>query len=187
MRKIKQFAAAALMTFMVNLTAFGGQWMADESGLWYQNDDGSYPSDGWQWIDADNDGVSECYYFDKNGYCLINTITPDGKMVNASGALVVDGLVQTQISAQPDKTLSGETTAQTQETAPVQTQEINVTSTQTQEQQSGHRVAETVWLSATGKKYHRIPNCGKMNPSKARQISADEAVSLGYEACKKCY
>ena len=45
----------------------------------------------------------------------------------------------------------------------------------------------SVWLSATGSKYHSIPNCGNMNPDTARQISLSEAQNRGYEACKKCY
>lgn len=48
-------------------------------------------------------------------------------------------------------------------------------------------VGEMVWLSATGTKYHRINNCGNMNPNNARQITIDSAISQGYEACKKCY
>lgn len=46
---------------------------------------------------------------------------------------------------------------------------------------------QTVWLSATGSKYHSIPNCGNMNPDKARQVSVDEAIAQGYEVCKKCF
>lgn len=45
----------------------------------------------------------------------------------------------------------------------------------------------SVWLSATGSKYHSIPNCGNMNPDTARHISLSEAQNRGYEACKKCY
>lgn len=44
-----------------------------------------------------------------------------------------------------------------------------------------------VWLSATGKKYHSINNCGKMNPSKARQVTEAEAISSGMDRCKKCW
>lgn len=44
-----------------------------------------------------------------------------------------------------------------------------------------------VWLSATGKKYHKIPNCGKMNPSKARRVSLEEALRLNYPPCDKCF
>ena len=44
-----------------------------------------------------------------------------------------------------------------------------------------------VWLSATGKCYHRINNCGKMNPNKARQVTKDAAIQQGYRACSKCW
>lgn len=45
----------------------------------------------------------------------------------------------------------------------------------------------TVWLSATGEKYHSIPNCGRMNPDKARQVSEADAIAQGYTACSKCF
>lgn len=45
----------------------------------------------------------------------------------------------------------------------------------------------TVWLSATGSKYHSIPDCGNMNPNKARQVSQSSAEASGYEPCSKCY
>lgn len=45
----------------------------------------------------------------------------------------------------------------------------------------------TVWLSATGNKYHSRNNCGRMNPSKARQTTMSKAQASGYEACKKCW
>ena len=47
-------------------------------------------------------------------------------------------------------------------------------------------VEQMVWLSATGEKYHRIPNCGNMNPDKARQIPLSQAEG-SYEACKNCW
>ena len=43
MKRIKQWIAALCMTVSMTMTAFGGQWMQDNSGWWYQNDDGSYP------------------------------------------------------------------------------------------------------------------------------------------------
>lgn len=43
-----------------------------------------------------------------------------------------------------------------------------------------------VWVSATGRKYHRIPNCGRMNPKKAKQIVID-ANSNKYKRCEKCF
>ena len=46
---------------------------------------------------------------------------------------------------------------------------------------------EQVWVSATGSKYHKIPDCGNMNPDKARQMTRSEAETLGLGPCKKCY
>lgn len=46
---------------------------------------------------------------------------------------------------------------------------------------------EMVWLSATGEKYHSIPNCGRMNPNNARQVTKDQAVSQGFGPCSKCH
>ena len=45
----------------------------------------------------------------------------------------------------------------------------------------------TVWLSATGDKFHRINDCGRMNPNKATPVTADYAVSHGFQACKNCF
>lgn len=51
---------------------------------------------GWQWIDDNNDGVEECYYFDANGYMLANTTTPDGYTVNADGVWTENGAAHTR-------------------------------------------------------------------------------------------
>lgn len=94
----KRYAAmlmAAAMTVGSAMTSFAG-WQSDANGWWWQNEDGSYPSNTWQWIGGNGDGVAECYYFDGNGYMLANTTTPDGYQVNADGAWTVNGVVQTQ-------------------------------------------------------------------------------------------
>lgn len=44
-----------------------------------------------------------------------------------------------------------------------------------------------VWQSATGSKYHSINNCGRMNPSKAQQITKTEAINRGLGQCSKCW
>lgn len=46
---------------------------------------------------------------------------------------------------------------------------------------------EMVWLSETGSKYHSIPDCGRMNPNNAWQVSRSSAEAQGYDACKKCF
>ena len=68
----------------------------DNVGWWYDNGNGTYHSNSWQWIDGDNNGTAECYYFDRTGYMLANTTTPDGYKVNASGAWVENGTVKTR-------------------------------------------------------------------------------------------
>ena len=45
----------------------------------------------------------------------------------------------------------------------------------------------TVWLSATGKKFHKRDNCGRMKPENAKSVTVEEAVNSGYDACEKCY
>lgn len=49
------------------------------------------------------------------------------------------------------------------------------------------QTTEMVWVSSTGSKYHKKPDCGKMNPDKAIQMSRSDAKKAGYDACKKCY
>ena len=98
MRKgfIKVLTATALLSMLASSTVFAGEWKSDNNGWWYQNDDGSYPANTWQWIDGNKDGVSESYYFNENGYMLANTVTPDNYTVNADGAWTLNGVVQTQ-------------------------------------------------------------------------------------------
>lgn len=91
MKKIlKTAVAAGLLAAAMNLTAFAGEWKSDQAGWWYQTDDGGYLKDGWSWVDG------KCYYFTSDGYCLINTTTPDGYTVDGSGAWIINGVVQTQ-------------------------------------------------------------------------------------------
>ncbi len=50
----------------------------NQNKWWYEMENGSYPTNGWQWIDGNGDGVAESYYFDNSGWLLTNTTTPDG-------------------------------------------------------------------------------------------------------------
>lgn len=92
---VKVLTLATLLSAFYPLTSFAGEWKSDNNGWWYQNDDGSYPKNTWQWIDGNKDGISESYYFNENGYLLTNT-TKDGYTVNGDGAWTVNGVVQTQ-------------------------------------------------------------------------------------------
>ena len=68
----------AAMVVGMNVTVFEGGWINNDSGWWYDNGNGTWPASSWQWIDGNNDGIAECYYFDQYGYCLMNTTTPGG-------------------------------------------------------------------------------------------------------------
>ena len=49
-------------------------WQKNSKGWWYQNKDGSYPTDKWQLV------KDEWFFFNSEGYCLINQwIKRDGK------------------------------------------------------------------------------------------------------------
>ncbi len=89
-KKIAAFIVVATMIMGSSMTAIAAQWTQEGTTWKYQQDDGTYCNNGWKWIDG------KCYYFDGNGYMLSNTTTPDGYQVDASGAWVVNGVVQTQ-------------------------------------------------------------------------------------------
>ena len=44
-----------------------------------------FPKDKWEAIDEDNDGVAYKYFFDKDGFLLTDTLTPDYKIVDKKG------------------------------------------------------------------------------------------------------
>ena len=84
---------AAAFALSVPATAFAGQWQQDTTGWWWQEDDGSYAQNTWRWLDGNGDGLSECYYFDANGYMAHSTVV-DGYQVDENGRWIQDGQVQ---------------------------------------------------------------------------------------------
>ena len=68
-------------------------WQQDTTGWKWQNEDGTYITNGWKYLDGNNDGWAEWYYFQDNGYILTNT-TYMGSEFNGDGAYVKDGVVQ---------------------------------------------------------------------------------------------
>ena len=95
MRAIAALSISAIT--IVPILATG--WQHNMTGWWYGTNEmnTTWHANGWQWIDGNNDGIAECYYFDQNGYMLASTTTPDGFTVNADGAWTVNGAVQTKI------------------------------------------------------------------------------------------
>lgn len=96
MKTLKLLMSTAILTIAFCVTVMAGTWKSDANGWWFDDGTGNFPKNTWSWIDGNNDGVSECYYFDQNGYCLINTITPDNYYVNINGAWTIDGTTQTR-------------------------------------------------------------------------------------------
>lgn len=99
-KKTATIMVASALAGLFSISAFAGAWQSDANGWWWQNDDGTYPVSSWQWLDGNNDGISECYYFNENGYMLADTTTPDGYIVNSDGAWIVNGAIQTQQAQQ---------------------------------------------------------------------------------------
>lgn len=116
MKKRLLVVATAVMSMAMSMTAFAsmGNWQQNETGWWWQRNDGSYPAGEWKWVDGDGDGTAESYYFDGNGYLATNTAV-DGYTVNADGAWVQDGVVQKRAVALDlgDEVLAAQTATQT--------------------------------------------------------------------------
>ncbi len=88
---------AAMLSALVSFPAFAGRWQQgsgrNSGKWWYNNQDGTYAKDGWFWIDGDEDGIAECYYFDANGW-LVTKQAVEGYQVADDGAWVDSGVVQ---------------------------------------------------------------------------------------------
>ena len=98
------FFAAAAAVVLASFPAMAGDWKKgtgeNADSWWYDLGSGKWAK-GWEWIDGDNDGVAEKYYFDQNGWLLTGTVTPDGFTVNAEGAWVDGGNVRIMVSTVP--------------------------------------------------------------------------------------
>lgn len=96
MKKVILAVAVTSFSCIMTVSAYAGNWVKNNTGWWYDNGNGTWPSSSWQWIDGNADGIAECYCFDGAGYCMINATTPDNYTVNDSGAWTVNGAVQTK-------------------------------------------------------------------------------------------
>ena len=107
MKKWKMILTAAMpLAMALSFPAFAGEWHEDMNGWWYENDDGSYCRNGWDWIDGDHDGWAQCSYFGNSGYLQMNagyaqtnTGHADGYEIDKNGAWSVNGV--TQVKAVP--------------------------------------------------------------------------------------
>lgn len=181
-KKLLATAFTCLMTLSSLTTAFAGQWQQNPAtSQWnYLQDTGIYVTNDWQWIDGNLDGIAECYYFDANGNCLMNTVTPDGCNVDGNGAWIVNGIVQTQTAAVSQPVILQEAAPQIQEAVP------QITSGIATAPYDGY----TIVVNTNTHKYH-VPSCNSVGDIKPENLgySSDSAYlnSNGYAACKKCH
>lgn len=100
MKRTKMLLVTGIMIMAMSNTAHAAAWKTgiapNETRWWYDNEDGTYARNGWYWLDGNQDGVAECYYFDSEGWMAAGTTTPDGYEVNENGAWIVGGIPQTQ-------------------------------------------------------------------------------------------
>lgn len=100
MKRLVWILSVMMFGFLAPVTAFAGEWTkgtGPNDGRWrYENEDGTYASGGWYWLDGNRDGIEECYYFDPGGFMLSGTVTPDGYTVNPDGAWTDSGTVVTR-------------------------------------------------------------------------------------------
>lgn len=102
MKRIALCLLTASFVAAASITSFAGQWKTgageNANQWWYDNEDGTWASNGWKWIDGNGDGTAECYCFDSSGWLYTNTVTPDGYTVNENGAWIENGVIQTQMT-----------------------------------------------------------------------------------------
>jgi Uncharacterized protein with SCP/PR1 domains len=85
-----------ILTEAAAVNVYAGEWKREPRGWRWENDDGSSPANGWEWLDGNGDRVYEYYYFDEDGYMMADVDVSDGSCLNHDGAWEVEGEVQTK-------------------------------------------------------------------------------------------
>ena len=94
----------SFFSFIGAINAYA-DWQLDQSRWIYRNNDGSLKTSGWFWLDGNNDGIAECYYFYDDGTMASNT-TVDGYYVNSDGKWVENGIIKTKSSGSGPSSVS---------------------------------------------------------------------------------
>ena len=94
MKKRACLLAAAFSIFL-GMEAYGGQFIKDETGLWYQNTDGTWPvgwfqSDTGSWYCFDENGYARTGWYEENGIRYYLGIT-DGRLFTDCTSYLEDG------------------------------------------------------------------------------------------------
>ena len=68
-KKLALVALTAGLSVLSCIPAFASGWQKDTVGWWYGTNDNNttWYHSGWQWVDGNNDGIAESYYFNSNG------------------------------------------------------------------------------------------------------------------------
>ena len=155
---------AAISMLAFNVTASNAEWRASGPNWWYS--EGSSYAVGWKQIDG------QWYYFDSNGYMVTGWMqSDDGNWYYfySNGMMAhdctIDGCYLNSNGVWTSQSYSSNSSGS----------------------DSSDKQSQTAYLSATGSKYHSIPNCGKMNPNKATKTTVSEAEAKGYGRCSKCW
>lgn len=189
MRKKLLLVLTTLLTASFGMTAYAGSWQSAAEGWWYRNEDGTYPAACWQWIDSNGDGVAECYYFNENGYCLMDAVTPDSCTVDKNGAWIIDGVIQTK-AAEPE--LLSRAQEESGNFAPTEpeTAVAEEAGTSFSGISSSPYEGYTILANTNTKKYH-VPTCKSVKSMKEsnKGYCSDAAYleSMGYDPCKNCH
>ncbi len=97
MKKAMMMAATCMMTLSVGLTSYAGEWKQDSIGWHYdKTGTGNFAANEWLWVDSDQDGTAECYYFDGTSFMWANR-EKDGYLLNSQGQWTVNGVVQRKV------------------------------------------------------------------------------------------
>ena len=86
-KKITTLLGMTLFAFMDISVCLAGQWVEDLDGnILYQYEDKNYVTGSWRWIDENEDGLYNCYYFDSEAHMMKAGQSPDGFMLGVDGA-----------------------------------------------------------------------------------------------------
>ena len=97
MRKsIKLGVATGIITFILCGTTIAGTWQQDQTGWYWEEENGAFPAASWKWLDGNRDGIAECYYFNDQGYLVTGTTAPDGYQVDTEGRWIENDVIKTR-------------------------------------------------------------------------------------------
>lgn len=167
-KKIIASFVAVISILAFNVTGAGAEWKASGTKWWYSQ--GSSYATGWTQIDG------QWYYFDSNGYMVTGWMQYGNSWYYFydNGMMAHDCYIGSYYLNS-----NGEWTTHTSS--------YTGGSSYSSVSGSSQNKNKTAYLSATGKKYHSIPNCGRMDSSKATTTTVEKAEAGGYGRCSKCW